>query len=88
VDVAVIDPRAECHLEQAGSGGFSTAAEHYEHTKRTKYKKNFDSTVARFAPFVVETTGALGPAARKLVHTLATRRTQMRLQRPTNDADE
>jgi hypothetical protein len=78
IDVRVVHPDSG-----ANSRFDSTTAllEHHEIAKRKKYQRDCDAKGKHFVPFVVTTDGAMGPAALKLVDSLADR-LQKQWQRP------
>ena len=62
VDVAVTNPLAISHHPHLLAGGPGRTAKYREARKREKYR-DLDTAKYTFIPFVIETTGAFGPAA-------------------------
>ena len=62
IDVAVTNPLATSYHPHLLAGGPGRTAKYRETRKRTKYW-DLDLTKFQFIPFVLEATGAFGPAA-------------------------
>ena len=63
IDVAVIDPTCDTHAGKLASEGVGAAAAKYQARKR----KTYEDIKGIFSPFVIETHGAFGKEAKKLV---------------------
>ena len=78
IDVAVINPLAISHsydLVKDGVGSVGSPATAYETVKRNIYP-DLDYTIYDFVPFVVETCGGIGDAARSFCKELRRRRAE------------
>ena len=65
IDVSVTNPLAPTYRHHLVSGGPGNTAKHIERRKREKYW-DLDKDKYIFQPFIVESTGALGPSAESL----------------------
>ena len=86
IDIAVIDPTAECHLDELITGGAGAAASAYAEKKRAKYH-DLDADKYDFLPFIIEGSGGFGEDAMMFVKELQ-RRKRAKLSSPTEETDE
>ena len=71
IDVAIADPGCSTYLAKGSHSRADVAAEAREHDKRSQFKVSFRGIHAsEFVPFVVESTGRVGPAARAYLASL------------------
>ena len=62
-DVSIVDPAAPTYLDRGSDRSPDVAAKYREGVKTARFVKEGVDTVAQCVPFVVESTGRLGPAA-------------------------
>jgi hypothetical protein len=71
IDVAVADPGCSTYLAAGSSVRQNAAAEAREKDKRCSFKADFKGVEAKeFVPFVIESTGRVGPAAMTFLQSL------------------
>ena len=75
VDVAIINPLAISHSHLLVEGGAGGPASAYENVKRQHYA-DLDDTKYELLPFIVETCGGIGKAARRFCKELRRRRSE------------
>ena len=73
IDVAVINPLSLSHSKHLAKNGVGGPATAYENVKRQLYH-DVDSSKYELSPFVIETCGGVGEAARNFCKELQRRR--------------
>jgi hypothetical protein len=79
VDVAVADPGCPSYLAKGAATGTDVAAKAREEDKRRAFAAKFRGVDSKqFVPFVLESTGRIGPSARKFLNSVALSPTRLR----------